>query len=104
MAAKNKLITVHGLNTDGQWQKEITGVLGYFFEPFPIKYPQYRWFGFTKVALTSWLTLLVGTVIGLLSIFLFHSGVLLTVAVVVLALAAVARWRVGATVRNLKSQ
>src|SRR5689334_18491935 len=46
-----KLITIHGINTKGEWQEDVGEVLGPHFECSSIKYPDYRWFGETKILL-----------------------------------------------------
>jgi hypothetical protein len=46
-----KVITIHGINTRGQWQESIKAVLEPHFECISIKYDEYRWFGETKILL-----------------------------------------------------
>jgi hypothetical protein len=41
--AKPRIITIHGVNSKGDWQEEVAAALGVFFTFEPIKYNHYRW-------------------------------------------------------------
>ena len=49
-AQKFRVITVHGVNSKGEWQEEVAQALGLFFHFEPIKYNHYRWFFGTELA------------------------------------------------------
>jgi pimeloyl-ACP methyl ester carboxylesterase len=44
-----KVVTVHGINTDGEWQNKVEGVLKPHFECVHIKYPHYRHLGASQL-------------------------------------------------------
>jgi hypothetical protein len=50
-AQKFRVITVHGVNSKGEWQEEVARALGLFFNFEPIKYNHYRWFFGTELLL-----------------------------------------------------
>jgi pimeloyl-ACP methyl ester carboxylesterase len=52
------VITVHGVNTSGKWQKQIRDVLWPHFDCKPIKHRYYRWLGGTKLVLEPYALLL----------------------------------------------
>jgi hypothetical protein len=56
---KIRVITVHGVNSEGEWQEEVAKALGVFFTFEPIKYNHYRWFFGTELVLCPlvWLPL-----------------------------------------------
>jgi pimeloyl-ACP methyl ester carboxylesterase len=41
---KERVVTIHGVNSDGGWQEEVAKTLGSLFEFVPVKYNHYRWF------------------------------------------------------------
>jgi hypothetical protein len=45
MALKERVLTIHGIETSGAWQEELARVFACHFDCIPIKYSQYRWFG-----------------------------------------------------------
>ena len=59
---KKQLVTIHGINTEGLWQEEITAVLSPHFKCVPYKYRSYRWLGFIRqlVGLYSLLIMVFG--------------------------------------------
>lgn len=56
---KFRVITVHGVNSKGEWQEEVAKALGVFFNFEAIKYNHYRWFRGTELVLNpfAWLPL-----------------------------------------------
>jgi len=48
---KKRLITLHGISTNGEWQERVEEVFSPHFDYMPIKYPEYRHFGGAKVIL-----------------------------------------------------
>ena len=46
---RKQLITIHGINSKGKWQSDLTEVLGPHFKCSAIKYSDYRWLGATKI-------------------------------------------------------
>jgi len=48
---KFRVITIHGVNSKGEWQEEVANALGVFFDFDPIKYNHYRWFFGTELVL-----------------------------------------------------
>jgi pimeloyl-ACP methyl ester carboxylesterase len=43
------ICTLHGINTEGPWQREIAQELEPHFRCIPLKYPQFRWLGWPKI-------------------------------------------------------
>src|SRR6267142_1795696 len=41
----DRVVTIHGIWTEGQWQENVAPVLWPHFEPVSVKYPYYRWLG-----------------------------------------------------------
>jgi len=41
---KERVVTIHGVNSDGSWQEDVAKTLGALFEFIPVKYNHYRWF------------------------------------------------------------
>lgn len=58
------VITVHGVNTKGEWQEEVAEALKIFFKFEPIKYNRYRWFCGTELVLNPFIWLTLGTAFG----------------------------------------
>lgn len=48
------VVTVHGVNTKGQWQEDLQPLFTPHFHYVIIKYPSYRWFGVFKLVLEPW--------------------------------------------------
>src|ERR1700690_583033 len=44
-----KIVTVHGINTKGEWQDKVEGVLKPHFECVHIRYPHYRHLGASQL-------------------------------------------------------
>jgi len=55
-----RVITVHGVNTKGEWQEEVAEALRVFFDFAPIKYDHYRWFHGTELVLNPFVWLPLG--------------------------------------------
>ena len=62
---KFRVITVHGVNSKGEWQEEVAKALGLFFNFEPIKYNHYRWFLGTELVLCPFVWLPLGTLLAL---------------------------------------
>jgi hypothetical protein len=60
---KFRVITVHGVNSKGEWQEEVATALGLFFNFEPIKYNHYRWFFGTELVLCPFVWLPLGTIL-----------------------------------------
>jgi pimeloyl-ACP methyl ester carboxylesterase len=41
---KERVVTIHGVNSHGPWQEDVAKTLGALFEFIPVKYNHYRWF------------------------------------------------------------
>jgi hypothetical protein len=41
---KERVVTIHGVNSNGPWQEDLAKTLGALFEFVPVKYNYYRWF------------------------------------------------------------
>jgi general stress protein CsbA len=97
---KFRVITVHGVNSKGEWQEEVATALSVFFDFEPIKYNDYRWFFGTELVLNPfvWLPfgalLIVGILIG--SVHRGYAISLWIVAILVLSLLAAYPYRVRA--------
>lgn len=52
-----RVITVHGLWTEGRWQEEIAPVLYPHFEPGSVKYRSYRFLGPLDLVFEPWVLL-----------------------------------------------
>ena len=59
MPAKRLVVTIHGINTKGEWQDRLKKWLGGHFEFKSVQYPHYRWFGATKLVLEPWILLFI---------------------------------------------
>lgn len=46
---KQRIVTIHGVNSKGAWQEEVEQALGMLFDFDPIKYNFYRWFFGTEL-------------------------------------------------------
>jgi hypothetical protein len=57
-----RVITIHGINSDGKWQELIGKILSPHFEHVPIKYDQYRHLGPLKLVLEPWVLAVGGPV------------------------------------------
>jgi pimeloyl-ACP methyl ester carboxylesterase len=49
------LVSIHGINTNGAWQKDLRPVFSPHFKYVPISYPHYRFFGATSVLIELWI-------------------------------------------------
>lgn len=63
---KFRVITVHGVNTNGAWQEEVADALKVFFKFEAIKYNHYRWFCGTELVLNPFLWLPLGAALTVL--------------------------------------
>jgi pimeloyl-ACP methyl ester carboxylesterase len=50
-----RVITIHGINTAGDWQRELQSVLEPHFSCISITYPHYRYFGALRLILEPWI-------------------------------------------------
>src|SRR6267378_6724321 len=50
-----RVITIHGICTNGRWQERIAPVLWPHFKPASVKYPHYRWLGPLDMVLEPWI-------------------------------------------------
>ena len=48
------VVTIHGINSAGDWQEQLKGVLEPHFSCLTVKYPHYRRFGALKLVLEPW--------------------------------------------------
>jgi len=62
-----RVVTVHGVSSDGPWQEMLRFLLYPFFECTSIKYRHYRRFGAIKLVLDPWVL-----VVGLIAMFLLR--------------------------------
>src|SRR6266853_415879 len=60
---KFRVITIHGVNSKGEWQEDVAKALGVFFNFEPIKYNHYRWFCGTELVLNPFFWLPLGTLL-----------------------------------------
>ena len=68
---RDRVITVHGINSRGEWQDELSPILTPFFEPIPIKYEDYRFRGDIKLFFGPFtLTVLLGSILMYLIVYL----------------------------------
>lgn len=79
---KFRVITVHGVNTRGEWQEEVASALKMFFDFEPIKYNSYRWFRGTELVLNPFVWILLGLALAVL----VHAGVLRGTATIFVAI------------------
>jgi hypothetical protein len=55
-----QVFLVHGINSDGDWQKDVGQVLEPHFEVVHIRYWQYRWLGAVKLVFEPWALIVAG--------------------------------------------
>jgi hypothetical protein len=86
------VITVHGINSDGEWQTHVGNVLNYHFEVVPVHYSEYRHLGVLRLVVEPSL-LIAGLVVLLLAVlipvagpWMIASGLLLIFVALVAAL------------------
>ncbi len=48
------VVTIHGINSAGKWQEDVSGALGVHFEFRTVKYRHYRWLGGLKLVAEPW--------------------------------------------------
>ena len=58
-----RVLLIHGINSNGKWRDDVACVLRAHFDPIPIKYWHYRWFGATKLLLEPWALILLALLI-----------------------------------------
>ncbi len=58
MSDKRRIVTIHGINTDGKWQQRVSEILAPHFDFTAIKYPHYRRLGVIKLISDPWIILL----------------------------------------------
>jgi hypothetical protein len=106
-----QVVTVHGIDSDGNWQERVEAVLAPHFECIGIKYTNYRRFGALRLSFGS--VGLVCLAIILLFCFAFQAVSGNVVAALALMAAAslvaafgflLARWRRSNTLRQFKEQ
>lgn len=84
---KFRIVTVHGVNTRGEWQEEVADALKMFFDFEPIKYNQYRWFRGTELVLCPLVWIPLGLALVLLLLLgILHGAVMISLAVVAILL------------------
>jgi len=79
---KFRVITVHGVNTKGEWQEEVAAALKVFFDFDPIKYDHYRRFHGTELVFNPFVWIPLGVALAIL-IFLrvVHGAAAISVAI-----------------------
>ncbi len=85
--SKQRIVTVHGINTEGEWQASVKRVLEPHFECVPFKYDEYRRRGELLLLLSSWKFVLAVWVIAAVAIWMLFRHLVLF-AIPMLALAA----------------
>ncbi|HEX3104948.1 MAG TPA: hypothetical protein VHQ22_10890 [Terriglobales bacterium] len=100
---KFRVITVHGVNSKGEWQEEVATALSVFFDFEPIKYNDYRWFFGTELVLNPFVWLPFGALL-IVAIFigLVHGGYAISLwiaGILALSLLAAYPYRVRAVKR-----
>jgi hypothetical protein len=63
--SKHRVITVHGVNSNGAWQEEVKAALGVFFDFEPIKYNHYRFCFGTEVGFNPFVWLPLGILLAI---------------------------------------
>lgn len=58
-----RVLLIHGINSNGKWRDDVARVLRAHFDPIPIKYWHYRWFGATKLLLEPWAVILLALLV-----------------------------------------
>jgi len=99
-ARTKKVITVHGINTRGEWQEQIKAVLEPHFQCVSIKYKTYRRLGETKIVVDP-IVCVVGVV---MSLYFRHRAVSLALCLIATLLAAMllSYWRRMQTLRAVR--
>jgi pimeloyl-ACP methyl ester carboxylesterase len=89
---RDRVLTIHGIATKGQWQEELKTAYAPHFECTSIKYPQYRRFGAMKLLLDPVVLLVAAAIVGAFRFFaapgfggLPWAGTLLVVAILFIA-------------------
>lgn len=54
---KRRVLTIHGINSDGRWQDEIKALLGPYYACINIRYQHYRYLGALGLFLEPWVSL-----------------------------------------------
>jgi hypothetical protein len=93
---KQTVVTVHGLNSDGQWQEAIDRALTPFFKCVAIRYPHYRRFGVTKLFSDPYLLVAAASLIGALCWFEaigLRGAIILSIATLIVGYAIAYRRR-----------
>lgn len=86
---KFRVITVHGVNSNGEWQEIVSKALGPFFTFEPIKYNHYRWFFGTELVFNPfvWLPLTAIAIVAILKGWV-HGGGQISLCVLTILLVA----------------
>ncbi|HEV7514550.1 MAG TPA: hypothetical protein VGO27_22845 [Candidatus Acidoferrum sp.] len=59
---RERVLTIHGIESSGDWQEEVARAFAPHFECKTIKYPHYRWLGPLKLLLEPYVFLLLGAI------------------------------------------
>jgi pimeloyl-ACP methyl ester carboxylesterase len=70
MASNERILTIHGIETSGDWQDELARAFAPHFACTSIKYPHYRWLGALKLILEPYVLV----VLGLVTVALFYES------------------------------
>src|SRR5260370_8214477 len=59
---RERVLTIHGIESSGDWQEDIARAFAPHFECKTIKYPHYRWVGPLKLLLEPYVFLVLGVI------------------------------------------
>lgn len=71
---RERVLTIHGIESSGDWQEDIARAFAPHFECKTIKYPHYRWLGPLKLLVEPYVLLLLGAICAVVLFTVDHSS------------------------------
>ena len=92
---KPRIITIHGVNSKGEWQEDVAKALDVFFKFDPIKYNHYRWLRGTELVCNPfvWIPLGILLLVAIVKGWIGGAGEIILGAVLVLVFGHLGSYR-----------
>ncbi len=71
---RDRILTIHGIETSGDWQEDVARAFAPHFDCKTIKYPHYRWLGPLKLLVEPYILLLLGAITAVVLFRVNHSA------------------------------
>lgn len=103
---RQRVLTIHGIETSGDWQEDIARAFAPHFACKTIKYPHYRWLGPVKLLLEPYVLVVLGTIAAVVLYRVNHSSLIgwLALAALLLIAYCASYWRRSCAFNHVLSQ